>query len=501
MIRTKMQKKLSSESNMVSHIGILFATAKCLTVLASLVFFLAKSAKGLFCCGALFSMLEISRSMRRLKNEIAYTLFLCSFFIFLQGRFLVNLAVDGELCQEFNSEITLHIMFSLMLSLIALSVTYSISSHFSWIGGAENGQTSSRSNDADQNDLELKVSLLLFYGSALFAILSQIDAILFVRDFTYVEYYLSYSSHLPRVLQVFANMYNPLFLLYLCMYPAKDKVRNPFLVYLLISLLTLAAGDRGGAIQNISILLVYCLWREGNSEVKWVSRKLLVVVFVLSPLIMALLSLFVHFREGIDVGQMTISAQLQRFLSIAGRSANVLGYAIEYKDWLPLNHYTFGGLIDYVVYNPISSFFFGTVRPRPQTVEFAMSMHSFDSALSLFVYPQTYFNGHGIGSSYIAEVYHDYGYFGVIAINVVYAILLDGYKRFLCAGSSCKTMTLLIIRSLFYAPRGPALIFLTNLLNITTIAAFILHSLLRRAVRRPVQREKTFRTKPWQITN
>ena len=468
-----MEAKWKSKKN--SYLGIIpIGLLQIMSVVVFASAWIGKKVEIMFLAGLAFLIFEVVEKARDFYKNNAYILFLLSFFVFLQGRYLVNIIMTQKMLTEFSVEIAMHINLSIMLSLVSLHIGYFIAQKIKFTINGHNsvGQIGVyKQSMKDVND----IALPLFYASGFFAIISQLDIFLFVRNNSYVDYYLSYSSHVPRLLQVFGNMYVVFFLIFLCTYPKKEKCKIPIIVFVIISSLVLLTGDRGGMIQNISVLVVYCLWRQKNENEIWIRPRTIIIALLLSPVIMALLSLFVYFREGLDVGAFTFGVQLQRFLSISGRSANVLGYAFEYQDIFPKQFYTFGGIIDYLTYNPISSALFGTVKPTPQTVDFAMNMHSFDSALSYFVYPQTYFNGHGIGSSYLAETFFDFGYMGIVIISFVYASLLNKCERIGTGSVTKRALMLLAIRGLFYAPRGPALIFVTNVLNITTIAAFALY--------------------------
>ena len=438
-----------------------------------------QNVETMYLAGLAFTVLEIIDKARQFYKNIAYVLFLFSFFVFLQGRYLVNIILTQKMLTEFSTDIAIHINLSIMLSLLCLHIGYSIVQKVRFTINGKNIKLDSEERLIMQDNQD--ISLKLFYASWVFAVVSQLDIFLFVKNNSYIDYYLSYSSHVPRLLQVFGNMYVVFFLIYLCTYPKKEKCKFPIVLFIIISGLVLLTGDRGGMIQNICILVVYCLWRQKNENEIWIRPKTIVLAVLLSPAVMALLSMFVYFREGLDVGAFTFGVQLQRFLSISGRSANVLGYAIEHQSRFPKHFYTFGGIIDYIIYNPISTALFGVVKPQPQTVDFAMNMHSFDSALSYFVYPQTYLNGHGIGSSYLAETYYDFGYIGIVIISLVYSAILNKCETIGTSSVIRRALMLLAIRGLFYAPRGPALIFITNILNITTIAAFVLYYIAKKS--------------------
>lgn len=454
-----------------------------LILLFSIIYFIARSTynlEGMFICGFIILCITIGKYFLSFDENVAFILFLFSCFLFMQGLYLVNILINGQMNTGFSYEISQHINDCILISILCLNVGYYLGSKFKFVAGKKKNN---KYNTICMENIQ-KCSLFLFLLAVLVNALVIVDVIIFVKNYSYLEYYLTYSTHLPRILQIFGNMYLVFFVIYLATCPTKKSCKWPTRLFLLMTLLILISGDRGGVIQNLGLWIVYALWRQKKDGEVWIKKRYIVIGFILLPFLLSFLSFFVSIREGIDVGEVTILSQIKRFVSITGRSAGVIGYGKKYEGLFPQNWYTIGGIIDYIKYNPITCALFGYSKPIPQTRDYAYTMHAFDSILSYFVYPESYVRGHGVGSSYVAEAYHDFGYLGVGIINVLYGIIFKKLNKFNSLNPYKFAIILLIIRSLFYAPRGPAAYFITCLLNITTITAFIIVDL---ATKRKIQ--------------
>ena len=66
-----------------------------------------------------------------------------------------------------------------------------------------------------------------------------------------------------------------------------------------------------------------------------------------------------------------------------------------------------------------------------------------------------YLKGHGIGSSYIMEIYTDYGLAGVFLFSILLGILFILMMRIAYSGKILLFgMTLLVLNNLFFMPRS-----------------------------------------------
>lgn len=413
-------------------------------------------------------------SLSSFSGRITYTLFLCSFFCFLLGRMTMDLFTMGSARFYFSDSISKHILISIALSLIFLQFGFELFERIH----VKNVKIINRQKETVGycNRLQL-YALLLFYISAVFAIIINIEQIIFLENNSYVELFTDFSSRIPRIFHIIANMYIAAFLMFLGTSPQKKKCILPCVLFLIIAVVILISGDRGGFMINTGIVVVYFFWRQYTDKEIWISNKIIIIVIICTPLILAGLSFFVYLREGVDVGEKNIVSQFIRFFKSTGNTVDLLGYGKQYEQRFPQSFYSFGELIDYVKFNPISEKLFAVTEPVAYTEEYAMTMHSYAHTISYFIFPDQYLLGHGKGSSYIAEVYLDFGYLGIIICNFIYGIFLAGIYKLRQAKPLIIAIAFIALRILFYVPRGPMISPVSYVLNLTTIAVIVfLHS-------------------------
>ena len=97
-----------------------------------------------------------------------------------------------------------------------------------------------------------------------------------------------------------------------------------------------------------------------------------------------------------------------------------------------------------------------------------------------FVAHPGYLEGHGLGSSYLLELFADYGFIGIAVYSLILGIFLiyciDAMKK----GWFMRTLMLSLLTNLFYIPRAAATDWLVFLIQIhfwkisTSLPSFVL---------------------------
>ena len=147
-----------------------------------------------------------------------------------------------------------------------------------------------------------------------------------------------------------------------------------------------------------------------------------------------------------------------------GVSISVIGYEKMYENVIPENKlYSFGTIIDFLKYNPISSVLFDFVEYTGQNAERALNGNYMAHIISYLVLPSNYSLGRGLGSSYIAELYHDFGYIGVFLGNIIYGIVIKVCSSFNKYQIWIRYVCLVMINAILLAPRSTADGFLSSL--------------------------------------
>ena len=94
-------------------------------------------------------------------------------------------------------------------------------------------------------------------------------------------------------------------------------------------------------------------------------------------------------------------------------------------------------------------------KTTTNSIELALESNSYAHNISYLVLKQQYLDGHGIGSSYMMEVYTDYGFVGLFItsciLGVIFIALLNSAYRKNLLGF---TVSLLILGNLFFMARS-----------------------------------------------
>lgn len=454
-------------------IPVLQIIFEVLGIIVFITYYNMKNTQGMFIGILMVFISNLWFALMKFENRMSYTLFLASFFCFMLGRMAMDLLSDGSVIFYFEIDIVMHMLMAICLSLVFLQVGVSIGEFCS-----VNSNWKYKKGKVDNRDVEFSERLqlyskILFLISSFFAILTNVEQIIFIQKYSYINLNKEFISHIPRLFSILGNMYLTIFMVFLATCPPKRKCIFPIFVFSLVSITVLFTGNRGIFICNFAVLIVYIFWRQYIENEVWISKKWIVVGIVCVPILIAGMSFFVYIREGIDVGEISLSAQIGRFFRACGNTVDLLGYGKIYQEQFPKSFYSFGELIDYVKYNPFSQVLFNTEKPSPHTKEYVMTMHSYAHTISYLIFPREYLLGHGKGSAYIAEVYHDFGYLGVGICNLLYGIFLAGIYKLKNCSPFVIASVFIALRILFYVPRGPMISPISYVLNITTIFAMI----------------------------
>ena len=100
------------------------------------------------------------------------------------------------------------------------------------------------------------VSKYLFFVSYTLWMLILLDNVLYVVQYGYISYYLSYSSRVPALIRVFGYMAPSAFFLYLATMPKKGEAKIVIIMYFFYLLLSLGTGRRIYFMTGILIILL-----------------------------------------------------------------------------------------------------------------------------------------------------------------------------------------------------------------------------------------------------
>ena len=405
-----------------------------------------------------------------IKKRLGYACFLATFFLFLLGAYVADQFFHyTENVVFFDKSITTHIYILLAISLLGLFLGNIIDIRKKYKNGFKD------------NKLYLqhmkRISKIGFYISFIPYLISVIIQAALVRNSGYTEIYLSDTLLLPFIIRIIAYSC-PIFLfLFLSTLPNKRECNIPIFLYFIYSAISLLSGRRSIFVINCLTIFMYILYRSSNGkEEKWINKKILLTLFIILPIVAILLNVYGQTRFGDSdvIKHNNIFDSILNVFTSQGVSISVIGYEKYYENVLPDKLYSLSGLIEFLKFNPVSNVIFNFTKYTGQTVERALYGDLFTHAISYFVLPYNYLRGRGLGSSYIAEVYHDFSYIGVFIVNLIYGVVLKVCSNFNRNSVWLRFICLMIINSILMAPRSTTDAFISNFTHIEVILAVIL---------------------------
>lgn len=429
---------------------------------------------------------NIIYSIQEFNERIIFFTFNITFFTFLIGRLVIKRITSYEdIYNNFSqygldfmdNDIAFHIFISVFISLLFLFLGYSLfKEKFD-----EKNNKPLRIKEISQNDRNkiATVSKGIFYLTYIFSVIVFLDRARYASSMGYSELYSSYTSSLPSFMVKISEMTTIGLFIYLGTLPSKRKSIIPMLLYVFLGVLSLITGQRSNFVLNIMIILVYlCLRNITDKDDKWFGKKEIVATVCALPILIILLNTISYVRSGETQSQTSVTNIMNDFIYKQGVSVNLIGYAETLDEQLPEDkNYTFGRIIDFMKENAITQLFFDFPVYKSNTIESAYYGNSFADTVSYILSPSRYVQGWGYGSCYIAELYRDFNYIGIIVGNFVLGGILVFMNRIFKSGPILAGFALFMIRLLLYSPRDTATSFIVtslSLINILTVVIILM---------------------------
>lgn len=424
---------------------------------------------------------NIIYSLEDFYNRITFLAFQCTFFTFLYGRIFFRFISNQGYGLNFDSNNTIkHILVSLFISLF-----------FCFLGYLFKNKNDKEIREGKDNQYIKIASKYTFYFAFVFRMMVIFERVIFVKDTSYVDYYLSYSSSLPFMAIKFSEMMPIALFIYLACMPSKKECKIPIILYFVEGIGVLAYGQRNGIVLNVLVIIIYLCIRNSmcNVNEKWFGKKQIIITLILAPICIIFLYSFSFIRAGNSYQIESPMQTIVKFFDGQGNSVNIIGYGTEFQENFPKGkHYTFGGIVSFFKRNVITEMFLNIPTYKQHTEEMALYGDSYGQTISYLVDSWSYMKGKGLGSCYIAEVYHDYGYIGIILCNTIYGVILAVLGKGLRNKSWLTgAIALLMIKNILYAPRAEAVAFITSSINMINIATIIIIVIFARGVKTKIK--------------
>ena len=438
----------------------------------------------LFSCALLLWINAFLYSIDKLGKRSLLFVFLIAFFVFLMGREIVE-QFFGYKVEQFEINVNTHAWKCLVLSLATLWFSYIVFEKRN-----DKVDQISRIKETNsyihENLLIEKIAFYLFVVSWVFAVTSRIIVGKYVSSTSYWDYYTGYSEYLSGniILYIISKLelVMPVALsLFMASIPSKKRFALPCIMYVFYLGLSILGGQRSTFMLGVMFLAFYFLFRqEINPEEGWFKRKHIFIGVLLLPVLAYLLTAWSYWRGGVEAEGITVFNGFENFLYDQGVSLNAVKNAYKFRAQIPRQVYSLEFL-----HSGIWARILGITVYHGNTIEHALYGGSLTHSLGYTVLGTTYLAGVGTGSSYIAEVFFDFGYIGVILGNIIYSIVLANANRI---GRKNNTYTVAlrfyVVNQILWAPRASFTGFIGTVFTPTTVAAFVAVFFLDKLFRR-----------------
>lgn len=414
-------------------------------------------------------------TLHDVKNRAAYLVFLLAFFLFLLGGEFFELYFGYRQDYTFPQAVDNHAYIAMLVSLSALHVGFGVTEQIAKRKTVTTLQ--SPESGSDMTARIRRITRIGLYIAVVPAFLMILDAGLYTLENGYLSYYTEYQRRLPGFVESISDLFPMLLFFYLATMPPKKECLPPMLLYLAHGALALITGRRIMFGVAILVLGFYIIVRHAiQPEERWISKKKVIVVLALCPVVLIALYMQRYIRYGEAVENAgNVFDIICRFLSQQGTSINTIKFQKQLEgDSLGCTslYYT----IYYLRGSLLTRHFFDFPLEYylTRTVETAFETNCLADYIMYSVNPEDFFAGYGLGTSYIAELHHDLGYLGVALGSAVYGFLLSwlySIRRF----SFWKfAIGFLVLEQFAILPRYGADVILRPFHNLTKLLVLVL---------------------------
>lgn len=412
-------------------------------------------------------------SIEHIRERIIVLCFMVTVLTFLLAGSFLELIVKHNIETIFSNDVNLHIAICLYIAIIGFILGCLLGKK---IVSSFKIKYSRRNSKVDKNKCFQKASKILAYFTFIFYLLDLIEKIVFVRGNTYIEYYLSYSSNLPGIIIKLADIFPVAFWIFMGSMPSKKEVNRAMILYGGYAVLSLGSGQRNKFVLGILMIIIYYFFRDKlDHNQRWINKKICVIGIICVPFLISFLYFFGISRDG-NVATASTGEAIVEFMKGQSESVNLIGYEKVYESSLDEDKiYSLGRLKDFFENNIIAKVFLDIPVYGQQTPEAAIYGNSFGQLISYLVMPWNYVKGIGLGSCYIAELYHDFGYLGIFLFDFLLGILLVNSLYIVKKENLFVVgIFLLMVDKIIYMPRDTTSNFLYTGINFTTILTIVL---------------------------
>lgn len=433
------------------------------------------SAEACLYTAVIHTVITIGYGLRNLENRFRIVSFNAMYFLFLLSGLIATL-LDGKTIISYlgvSEQAAQHTCYCLAISIIVVNLTYIALESFSRKNIKPYFSENSKTRPMQRGTRQIILVLFIVVLVAKFA--GAVIQYRFLNENSYVDsYVIGYNK------PFYITMPESVFYFCLCLWMATNPSKKQFypliVVVIVVEIIVLLSGDRAEPMATLFLLAYYVYNRSkaGNPVFRFTKMRVVVILALLPALILALQMVqYTRVHE-------TVAEDTNLFLEFfedQGVSVNVISKGYVYEEDIRQiggSSYTIGGFRSYLTQNLISRTLFGIEAIPKNSVAAATSGNSFGSTLAYLWFRITYLEGHGCGSSYVAEMYHDGGiYFLCVGSALIAVLLLYLSRKGIPNGIYSYAFVLLMFKNLVLLPRVNSMAWFTATFSVQNLIVLV----------------------------
>ncbi len=275
------------------------------------------------------------------------------------------------------------------------------------------------------------------------------------------------------IIRVISSIYEYMTILVLVMFPRKKETVIILGLYISSSIPSFLLGSRNEIVLKSIFAIVYYAFRNyyyANGE-KWIKKYHKIMGLILVPIFIIGLGAYNYIRDDKAVENSSPINMFVDFFYKQGTTFDTICQGFENEKLLKnqkhVISYTFGDFIDYILHSTISQKIFKTDSlGTGNSIKMATESNSMAHHLSYIVLGDTYLQGHGRGTSFLIELYMDFGIIGVIIYSIILGILLIVILK-LCGNKKIliRYIAFTVLANIWTLPRYSATGFLSFIIT------------------------------------
>ena len=417
-------------------------------------------------------------------NNIALICFLTAFFVFLLGRQVVYSLFERNEVYSFLNKTNNYTYLTLIIALLGVIIGWWLSKNRIYFNLLRKPKRTFLDKGSYGSNYSIACKYM-YYLCYIFSLIAVYYQIVYVRRVGYLASYTveAGGAGIPSIVTYFSSFTLVALSLFLATFPKKKEAIKVLLFYELYALLTLLTGQRYPFVGISMYVLSYYVIR-GRRERGWIKKRYFIYVLCLIPVLMVFLTAYDAIRLGNHFDFKGVGNSIVSFLDEQGGSINVIRRTINNAEELSDMHLvSFGNTYSALFENFLARGLLGVKTFSGNTLERALYGHDYSARMSLIAYGDGYLNGMGTGTSYIAELLHDFGLFGVAIGSVFYGVVLNNISKMQPNNKLWNGIELAMMYYLYLSPRGGFDAFVGGIFRIYSIFFFVIIILLANAIR------------------